>query len=375
MAGDFSTPNPRAQPSKQMSSRLLNMKVRSHDAPVTGGVSSSTVTTSCLLTDQTQFMQRATASTPPNQRGGMQTPSTEPAFKRRKINDTSAASSPSVSSTPGTPYAADTKYTQQTPTTLPEILRRGGTSTFTRGDGADTEWVLDLKMTPRQSKPVNGTNGNTNGPSGIPGLGEVESDKDEDDDDDDDDEDIWHNQPAGRQTYGSFKRKGQAGGKPKKAKDNDADEDDEDLSSASNSLSDSSDGDSDSDKDNDPSTSSDEDNDKNTYARQRRLQQKLKRKQSEGSTGGGRKGKKGTTTAAEDSDEEMRRVRLAMEQKHDRMAGIGGGGGLHGTPRGGGGGGNVGRGGTKRPRRPDDHHGYNTNYKERPRSKKARKTI
>lgn len=317
-------------------------------------------------------MQRATASTPPNQRGGTQTPSTEPASKRRKIHETSAASSPSVSSTPGTPYAADPKYMQQTPTTLPEILRRGGTSTFTRGDGADTEWVLDLKMTPRQSKPVNGTNGNTNRPSGIPGLGEVESDQDEDEDE----EDIWHNQPAGRQTYGSFKRKGQAGGKPKKTKDNNADEDDQDLSSASNSLSDSSDGGSDSD-DNDPSTSSDEDNDKNTYARQRRLQQKQKKKQIDGSTGS-RKSKKGTTTTvAEDSDEEMRRVRLAMEQKHDRMAGIGGGGGggggLHGTPRGGGG--TIGRGGTKRPRRPDDHHGYNTNYKERPRSKKARKTI
>jgi hypothetical protein len=262
--------------------------------------------------------------------------------------------------------------------TTPEFLRRGGTNTFTRGEGADTEWVLDLMLpaaAPRRPQPSkirsnHGTNGGE--VSVIPGLGEVDDDDDDSDttsedeeDQEREEEDIWHNQPAGRQTYGSFKRKGKTSGKQKNAnaEAGDDEEDDEELSSASNSDSES---DRDSDSDNASLSSDDEDDDKNTYARQRRRKQKQHGSDSFKPT-------KNKKDAAENSDEEMRKVRRAMEQKHDRMAGTGGGkhAAGRGMMRGGGRGGGSSGVGRKHQRGADDHH----SYKDKARSMKPRKTI
>lgn len=323
-------------------------------------------------------MQRATASTPPNQRGGPHTPSTEPALKRRKTNDASTRSSPSVSSTPGTLYAAESRSMQHSSTSTPEFLRRIGTNTFTRGEGADTEWVLDLKLPavaprrpqPRSIRSNHGTNGGE--VSVIPGLGEVDDDDNDNTSEDEEgqeqeEEDIWQNQPAGRQTYGSFKRKGKTSGKQKNAnaEAGDDEEDDEELSSASNSASESDHG-SDSDSDDLSPSWGDEDGNKNLYGRQHHHKQK------QHGTGSS-KPTRNKKDAADDSDEEMRKVRRAMEQKHDRIAGTGGGKNAGGRGMMGGsgrGGGSIGVG-RKRQRKADDHH----SYKDKTRSKKARKTI
>ncbi|KAL2423927.1 hypothetical protein ABEF95_010012 [Exophiala dermatitidis] len=290
MAG-LSTPSARGQqPAKQMSSRLLNMK----------------------------FMQRAAAASPSGA-ATTQTPSTEPSSKRRRIEDTNfspSASAPGTpASAPGTPHSpADVQTTNLG-------VARGGVSTFNRGDGADTEWVLDLNMTfpPATKDSVSrpSANGHMNAGDHSRNLTwDAEASEESED------EDIWSNQPSGRQTYGSFKHK-------RKSKTTQSNlEDNGDLSPGSEA----SDADSDSDD--------------------------LDHNGSHHRTPS-RRGKKKASKAA-DSDEEMRQVRRAMEQKHRNMQGTGGPPG-----RGGGGGGGTPSGGGKR-RREDG------NYKSR---KKSRKTI
>ena len=222
-------------------------------------------------------MQRAAASTPTSQPA--QTPSTEPATKRRRID--SATSSPALS-TPGTPNTESNFIPQFAP--LAQILRRVGTSTFDRGEGADTEWVLDLKLKIPGEVKAQSRNDSTkgsikaNGISGIPGLGNTEPDESEAEEEEAGEEDIWQHQPSGRQTYGSFRQKSKHVTTPQDqtGADNEAD-----LSSGSGS---------------------DPDSDSNV-----------------------------------DSDEEMRQVRKAMEQKHDRM-GAGAGSSRGGKNRGRGGG-------------------------------------
>ncbi|EXJ93389.1 hypothetical protein A1O1_01781 [Capronia coronata CBS 617.96] len=258
MAG-FSTPNARSQqPAKQMSSRLLNMK----------------------------FMQRSAASTPTA--GTTQTPSTEPASKRRRIESSTASSpAPSAPATPSsTPSATNATHAGAVTVT------RGGISTFSRGDGADTEWVLDLKMAfpgGANSKSNGQVTAQSNGATGsrfssIHGLNGEDSDE-EDIEGGDEDEDIWANQPCGRQTYGSFKQKG----KPRTTHATPSEHNDADLSSASE--------DSDGDSEADPAD--------HDHSHRRTPSRKRPKKASKNV----------------DSDEEMRQVRRAIEQKHRNMAG------------------------------------------------------
>ncbi|KIX09749.1 uncharacterized protein Z518_00830 [Rhinocladiella mackenziei CBS 650.93] len=296
MAG-FSTANARPQQAtKQMSSRLLNMK----------------------------FMQRAAASTPAS--SATQTLSTEPLAKRRRME--SGMSSP-ADSTPGTPSneintpAVDAQSTGLT-------LARGGTSTFTREEGADTEWILDLQMTfpscigaqtdGHSQSQVNGINEST--PRSRVGENNA-GDKDEAGQDE---EDIWTNQPRGRQMYGSFKKRKSR----TSTGTNNRQQDQDDLSSGPG------DPDSDSESDSDTSNSPDSDVGRKTPSQ--------KRKQN--------------SSRDVDSDEEMRKVRREIERKHRNMAGLGPKG-----PSGGGGGG----GAQGRKRRREDG-----NYKNQ---KKSRKTI
>ena len=350
-------------------------------------------------------MQRATAATPLSQRGGtQQSPSSEPALKRQKIHDAGTPPSHSVSSTPGgTPYVAENNSTQPRSTALPDILRRGGRSTFTRGEGADTEWVLDVKLpevAPLQNTYLRSVRTRSHGAkggniSGIPGLGEVDDNDDTSEDEDADEEDIWHDQPSGRQTYGSFKRKSAADRKRDEAgTDHDHDED---LSSGSDSSGPDSDSDecgSDSDSGSGSmsiSGSDDEDAPRATKTKQKTEHSRDKKQH--------RASAAAAAASAENSDEEMRRVRREIEQKHDRMAGLagkrgpgasGGGGGNGGrstgrAAEGGGGfGGNNSVAGRKRQRGPngydsrerDQRGGFAGGYADIVRrSKKARKTI
>ncbi|KAI1621785.1 hypothetical protein EDD37DRAFT_495573 [Exophiala viscosa] len=287
MAG-LSTPAPRQQPAKQMSSRLMNMK----------------------------FMQRASVSTTSIPAASKtSTPVTEPVAKRRRVESETHSHSTSGPGTPYTPAASSQTSDAQTTTFG---LSRGGISTFNRGECADTEWVLDLKMRAPKAKPEprpNGTNGSR--------FDALEDDDDQEDEDDDD-EDIWSHQHSGRQAYGSFK------GKRKSRLQQNQNADDEGEDSASDAS---------------------EDEEQNTSSRHTPSRKRQK-----------------NSSKDADSDEEMRQVRRAMEAKHGRMAattpksGGGGGGGrlpiTGGHPGGGG-------GGHKRSRE-------DGNYKMK---KKARKTI
>ncbi|KIV86305.1 hypothetical protein PV11_01923 [Exophiala sideris] len=283
MAG-LSTPAPRQPPAKQMSSRLLNMK----------------------------FMQRASVSTTSTPAASKtSTPATEPLAKRRRVE--SETHSPSTS-TPDTPYTPTASSQTSDAQVTAFGLSRGGISTFNRGEGADTEWVLDLKMRvpktdSQQQSRTNGTNGR------------FDALEDDDGEADEDDEDIWSHQPPGRQAYGSFKGKRRSRLQQSQAAD---DEDPDSPSEAS------------------------EDDEQNTSTRQTPSQKRQKNNSKDA-----------------DSDEEMLQVRRAMEAKHGRMTAT--------TPRTGGGGarlpisgGHPGGGGGHKRSREDG------NYKMR---KKSRKTI
>ncbi|KIV93020.1 hypothetical protein PV10_04265 [Exophiala mesophila] len=265
MAG-LSTPNPRQQPSKQMSSRLLNMK----------------------------FMQRASASTPTSatstpktQPSYTNTPTTEPSSKRRKI-----------ASATDSPFASDPASPIGTPS---EGFGRLGTSTFVRPPGAETEWVLDLNdkfLQPAGPAALVANKHVTNGQgkssnNSIPGLGDVSSGAESEGTD----EDMWRNQPPGRQTFGVYKKKQRT----RTSTSNQPTDDDSngDSDEGSDSGSDSENGSQDSDSDSADSSP-----------------RSKSRSNSKKSTGNQK-----TSTRDVDSDEEMRRVRREMEQKHSRMAG------------------------------------------------------
>jgi len=218
-----------------MSSRLLNMK----------------------------FMRRAAASTTSTPAASTTaTPATEPFAKRRRVE---IQASPPSTSTPGTPY---TPVEEHSPSTT-FGLSRGGTSTFNRGAGADTEWVLDLKTTFENSLKTRArseANGKTSQGSCFNGLAEEPGEGT-----DTEEEDIWNNQPSGRQTYGSFKQKRKSRPRPN----------DESIDS--------------------PSDHSDSDGPDLSNHR----------------TPSGKRKKNHSTGA--DSDEEMRQVRKAIEAKHRNM--------------------------------------------------------
>jgi len=239
MAG-FSTPSAQPQEAaKSMSSRLLNMK----------------------------FMQRAAASTTSTPAASTAaTPATEPFAKRRRVE--SQASPPSTSM-PGTPY---TPVEERSPSTT-FGLSRGGSSTFDRGAGADTEWVLDLKTAFENSSKTRArlqANGKTSKGSRFNGLAEESGEGT-----DPEEEDIWNNQPSGRQTYGSFKQKRKSRPQP----NNTANDESKDS----------------------PSDQSESDGPDLSNHR----------------TPSGKRKKNHSKDA--DSDEEMRQVRKAIEAKHRNM--------------------------------------------------------
>ncbi|KIX92454.1 uncharacterized protein Z520_11774 [Fonsecaea multimorphosa CBS 102226] len=328
---DFSTPHnartPSHQQPKQMSSRLLNMK----------------------------FMQRAAAATTPRSATSTptsstthQTPATEPLAKRRRIDSTT--SSPSATSTPGTPsnglaYAGSSTPTNASQNSGLGIAPRGGTSTFTRFEGADTEWVLDLKMRFSGDKQPSYTDANGNDERVDPARSRfgLLSSRNEDEEEEEE-EDIWNNnQPSGRQTFGSFdgkRRKSRSSTRQGQGQDHD--ENDPDLSSASDS-------DSAPDSDSDSDSDLERDNIPNSSNRSTPRQ-----------TNRGTPAKPTTATAEIDSDEEMDRVRMAIEQKHRSMMGSGGHGARNtlGTPK----------AGNKRKREGNGKKNKNKN-------KKARKTM
>ncbi|KAJ9602195.1 hypothetical protein H2200_013315 [Cladophialophora chaetospira] len=246
MAG-FNTPQlartPSSQQPKEMSSRLLNMK----------------------------FMQRAAAVSPTTSTPASataHTPSIEPSAKRRRIESTTSSPAYSV---PGTPTNESVNGL-----TAPGTAR-GGVSTFTRA-GADTEWVVDVRLPPLQDKTnstqKNNHNAKTNEVNGSTSRFSALAQRDEETSDHSSEEsDIWNPaQPSGRQTFGSFKKRKS---RIVPSKDQTHDDNDQDLSSAS------------------------------------------------GSDDGSDSGEASDSENALNSDEEMRNVRRAIERKHRSMQGLG----------------------------------------------------
>lgn len=267
-------------------------------------------------------MQRAAASTtssPAAATPSSSSPGVHQSSKRRRFDlETS-----SPASTPGTPQTPTTSEAQ----TSTFGQSRGGISTFDRGEGADTEWVLDLKTSfpsttnqTTQSSQRNGSSVNGTRFSQLSQDAHGDADSEED-------EDIWNNRPSGRQTYGSFKTKRRS--RPQADKD----------------VGDSEDS---------PSDESDEEHEeKQEHSKHRTPSRNQNKKSSKGGA---------------DSDEEMKQVRRAMEAKHRNMSGQA----PRGSPGGGGGGWNsrlpiTGTPGHGQKRRREDG-----NYKAH---KKARKTI
>lgn len=299
-------------------------------------------------------MQRAAASTSTSPSTSQtQTPATEPLAKRRRIEST--ASSPPASA-PGTPSQDINTPTEVTPSGTPseEVrstnlnLSRGGISSFNRGPGADTEWVLDLSMKfPGDARVVSKLTDHITGQiSGIGGSRyRFDDHKGPDDEgvaEEDEEEDIWNNQPSGRYTYGSFKQKGKRKTTPKVQ-----DGKDQDFTSMRG----------DSESDSDSANDSDGDADSSASADTKALRLKM-----------ASRGRMRSTTHQSkdpDSDEEMRQVRRAIEQKHRNMMGTGTRDGASGS--GGRGGRNAISTGPKRRRALDDG-GHKA-------KKKARKTL
>lgn len=219
-------------------------------------------------------------------------------------------SSPTLGTpTNGTPVsgglAAPTAMAQNTGLVLPA---RGGLSTFDRFEGADTEWVLDLKpVLPVESKNKSTCSQKTrsqvnsngvNGSSRFSVLAEQRQDESEED------EDIWSTkaQPSGRQTFGSFKKK-------KKTRHSDA------TASQYASLDDG--------EDEEGSPASDSESAETTGSDSSSSNTRYRKTRTPTST---RKSQRPKNPQDVDSDEEMRRVRAAIEQKHRNMAGSGPGG-------------------------------------------------
>lgn len=245
-------------------------------------------------------MQRAGASaptsatsTPKTQNSYTNTPTTEPSSKRRRI--ASATSSP-FASEPASPIG-----------TPSESLSRLGTSSFVRPPGAETEWVLDLNTKFLQPAGVaahanpGGNKHSINGQdktrsTSTPGLANVSSGSESEETD----EDMWHNQPPGRQTFGVYQKKQRT--RPSRSNQ----PSDEESNGASDSPSDS-------DSDNGSSNAESDSAESSTDLHDDRSK----------SRSNANKSARTPKTPAQDidSDEEMRRVRREMEQKHNRMTG------------------------------------------------------
>ncbi|KAJ9629180.1 hypothetical protein H2204_008969 [Knufia peltigerae] len=214
-----------------------------------------------------KFMQRAAASTsssPVAATPSSSAPGDYQPSKRRRFD----LESFSASSTPGTPQAPTTSEPQIS--TFGQS--RGGTSTFDRGEGADTEWVLDLKMSFPDANQKNGDSVNGTRFGRLP--------QDNDGDADSDEEDIWSNRPSGRQTYGSFKTKRKS--RPQAKRDVDGGEE--------------------------SPSEEEEDGEEHDHSKHRTPTRNRKRRSSSNGA---------------DSDEEMRQVRRAIETKHRNMSGQG----------------------------------------------------
>ena len=212
-------------------------------------------------------MQRAAAVSPATSTPASataQTPSAEHSAKRRRVESTTSSPSYSV---PGTP-TVDSVNGLATPTTA-----RGGISTFIRA-GAETEWVLELQVPSSQDKinsaKRNNQNVKTDGVNGTASRFNALAHRDEElEDISDQEDDVWDTtQPSGRQTFGSFKKQKS---RISTQIDHTQNDNEQDLSSASGSSESS-----DSHSEDDPN-----------------------------------------------SDEEMRNVRRAIEQKHRSMQGFG----------------------------------------------------
>ena len=192
---------------------------------------------------------------------------------------------------PGTPVDGASNLGLALPTTA-----RGGISTFMRSDGADSEWVLDVKapdadlkrgtsMTNLNSKRANGNASHFGALAEVGAHTEVEVEE----------ENVWNSgQSSGRQMFGSFKRKR----KSRTKTDPEQTHDGGDLDSKSESEDESG---SDADSGSDASTDSCTAHRRKTPTTQRNGISK--------------------STKDLESDEEMRQVRRAIEQKHRSMMG------------------------------------------------------
>lgn len=258
-------------------------------------------------------MQRAAVSSPTSPSSATQTPAAEPSAKRRRIDSSSLpspASSALATPTNGTPVSTG----HATPATMAQnsglvLPARGGRSTFDRFEGADTEWVLDIKPVPPvdskdKSTPSKKTRSQIN-VNGVDGSSRFSALAEQRHDESDEDEDIWDTkaQPSGRQTFGSFKKKNKTRHSDATTGQHAGQDDDEEEE---NSASDSESGEV---SDSDSSSSNPRYRKTQTPTSTRKSQRPSKDPQDV------------------DSDEEMRRVRAAIEQKHRNMSGVGAGGG------------------------------------------------
>ena len=245
-------------------------------------------------------MQRATAASPATSTpasSAAQTPATEHLAKRRRI-ETTTTSSPSIS-VPGTP-TNETPNRQATPS-----MARGGFSKFGRFEGADTEWVLNVNVIvpgagASSSAQKKNTDNNVNALNGAASRFNVLAARHEDEENaSSEQDDIWDSgQPSGRQTFGSFEKR-------KRRVVSEQVDNDEVLSSASDSNEKSDSGD---------DTDSDASYHDHTHKTPTRQHGKFQPK----------------AANDVDSDEEMRQVRRAMEQKHRNMMFGPGGSGARG---------------------------------------------
>jgi hypothetical protein len=173
-------------------------------------------------------------------------------------------------------------------------MARGGISTSSRYEGADTEWVLDVSVPIANMKTQTTTHGNgtyqeINGLKASTSRFGALADWQEDNMDNiSEEDDIWDTtQSSGRQTFGSFKKR-RSRAPPEE------NENDQDLSSGSDSEEGSESGD-------DFESGSPSESYRNHKPKRHRDTQSTPAKENM------------------DSDEEMRQVRRAIQQKHQNL--------------------------------------------------------
>ncbi|ETI24565.1 hypothetical protein G647_03934 [Cladophialophora carrionii CBS 160.54] len=234
-------------------------------------------------------MQRAAAASPTTSAAASSTthtPATEPSSKRRRVESTT--SSP-VTSIPGTPM-------NELPNGLASpTMARGGVSTFRREE-ADTEWVLDVKVqVPQYKGSDSARKTNRDGNTALNRFNAL-GDQHEEGEASSSEDDIWTAaQPSGRQTFGTFRKRKSRIATPSDRIQADGDED---LSSAS---------DADDHSESDDESGSDRSSDSHTARGHQTPTSHGKRRSHQ--------------PKDVNSDEEMRQVRQAIEQKHRNMRG------------------------------------------------------